>query len=55
VFERKHTARLYAEVDQKNMDVDVKTEQEFVEKMDDFEGYGLVVKKLCKVRSFFFF
>ncbi|KAI6182270.1 ATP-binding cassette sub-family A member 1 [Aphelenchoides bicaudatus] len=48
VFERKNTARLYSQVDEKHMDEDVKTEQDFVEKMDDFEGYGLVVKKLCK-------
>jgi hypothetical protein len=34
------------------LDKDVHGEQEFVEKLDEFEGYGLVVKKLCKVRMF---
>lgn len=48
VFERRQTTRLYAEVNSSNLDEDVKTEQEMVEKMDDFEDYGLVVKKLCK-------
>lgn len=49
VFERKHTIRLCAEVNSAELDRDVQAEQEVVEKMDDYEGYGLVVKKLCKV------
>lgn len=39
---------MYSEVDTTNLDQDIKIEQQMVDDMDDFDGYGLVVKRLCK-------
>ncbi|KAI6203529.1 ATP-binding cassette sub-family A member 1 [Aphelenchoides besseyi] len=49
VFEKKKTIQLYEEqVNSGMLDEDVKTEQRMVEEMDEYDGYGVVVKKLCK-------
>ncbi|KAI6229043.1 ATP-binding cassette sub-family A member 1 [Aphelenchoides fujianensis] len=52
IFERKKTVQLFNEqVKNIPLDEDVHAEQQLVEGMDDFEGFGVVVKKLCKARA----